>query len=308
MNKAPFIHTEKNTPYIFLTVLASLLPCCVFSVFNYGLVSIVLIVTSVVVFAITERIGSGIRKDGSYYDMSILSEGVIFALLLPPGTPVLICMAGAFFGAFICKEVFGGSGSNPVNPAACGRIFVELVFPSYVRGFRDPGTDLLGFSSLWNGANVEGYVLPDIQDYSFAEVLFGRYQSFIGTGCILCALAGLVFLCIKKTVRFYAPIGYLAVVITGMFMLDIDEGIRVFAKDLMSSGVFFAAVFMLTEPSTVPLNSRGALFSGVLAGMAALLLTGGSSALYICVPVLIVNLTTYLFEYFASLKGGGDRS
>ena len=40
---APFIHTEKNAPYIYITILVSLVPCIVCGIFYYGLRALILI-------------------------------------------------------------------------------------------------------------------------------------------------------------------------------------------------------------------------------------------------------------------------
>ena len=51
---APFIHTEKNAPYIYMTFLAALVPCVVNAMFYYGVRAVVLIVFCMASFVLSD--------------------------------------------------------------------------------------------------------------------------------------------------------------------------------------------------------------------------------------------------------------
>ena len=53
----------------------------------------------------------------------------LYGLSLPPTTPMWIAAVGAVVAVLFGKEVFGGFGKNPFNPAIVGRAFVYICFP-----------------------------------------------------------------------------------------------------------------------------------------------------------------------------------
>ena len=54
---------------------------------------------------------------------------MILALNLPPGTPWHVCLIGSFLGIVFGKQIFGGLGHNPFNPAIVARIGLLIAFP-----------------------------------------------------------------------------------------------------------------------------------------------------------------------------------
>lgn len=64
----------------------------------------------------------------------LLVTGLLFALILPPTTPLWIVAIGMMLGTFFAKEVFGGSGMNIVNPALAARAFIYFGYPKALSG------------------------------------------------------------------------------------------------------------------------------------------------------------------------------
>ena len=58
----------------------------------------------------------------------------LFGLSLPPTVPLWIAAVGAVVAVLFGKEVFGGYGKNPFNPAIVGRAFVYICFPVELTG------------------------------------------------------------------------------------------------------------------------------------------------------------------------------
>lgn len=304
-SSAPFIHTEKNTPYMQLIMDIALLPCCVSAVFNYGIKAAVNIVVAVILaFAadlVWERKAGG-GKD-NYYDLSSAFYGMCFALMLPPDTCVIVTIVGILFGTIVAKCIPGGVGNYFVNPAVAGRIAIELMFPNALTGFTAPGEGWLSLKGLFVMDKTSEAVNSDLSGYYFLEIFAGRYPTFIGTGCIVFIFIGFLYLAVKKAARFYAAAGYAAVVVTGMLIIDFSFGFRYFLIHLIASGIPFAAIFLMTDLTTVPSNSRGGVCAGITAGLAALLLMPfGNTMALLCVPVLVSNLTTVSFEFFTLLR------
>lgn len=301
---APFIHTQKNTPYIQLILDIALLPCCVSAVFNYGLKAAVNIVVAVFLsFVIDIFYEQKIHKSNNYYDLSSAFYGMCFALMLPPDTCVIVTVTGILLGNIIAKCIPGGVGNLFINPAVTGRVIVELLFPNALQGFVLPGEDWLSLKGLLIWDKVSAASETDLSGYYFLEIFAGRYPTFIGTGCIIFIILGFIYLAARKGARFYAAAGYAAVIVTGMMIMYFPMGLRYSLIRLIASGIPFAATFLMTDPTTIPSNSRGGVCTGVTAGITALLLMPFNNTLaLICVPVLVSNFTTVTFEYFTLFR------
>ena len=111
------------------------------------------------------------------------------------------------FGSVVTKQVFGGAGSNIINPAAGARLFVEMVFPSGMCGYAEPREDWFGISSLISASEP---VTPDYSDLSLIELVSGNFPGMLGASCAALAVLGAVFLLMRGNLRLYAPLSYIA--------------------------------------------------------------------------------------------------
>lgn len=295
---APFIHTEKNAPYIYLTIIAALVPSCCYSVFYYGLRAIVMILLCVTAFMVSDIICSNMSKKdkgSEYFDLSSIVSGLVFALFLPPDTPVYIALAGVVFGSVVTKQIFGGAGSNIINPAAGGRLFIEMVFPSGMRGFAEPRENWFGLDSLI--AAPSGPFVPQYSDLSFIELLSGNFAGMLGASCAVLAVLGAVFLLLRGNLRLYAPLAYLASLSILYYALHPEGDMPTF---MLSSGVFFIAVFMLGDMTTIPSRFAAGAFAGlVCAALTVVLIPYVSLATATIAPVVTVNMMSFVMDYFS---------
>ncbi len=207
---APFIHTEKNAPYIYITILVSLVPCIVCGIFYYGLRALILILFSMAAFTLIDNLCvrvTGRRSGGDYFDLSSLVEGLLIALMLPPDTTLVTALTAVVFASIVTKQVFGGAGSNIINPACAGRLFIELVMPGGTQGL-SYGEDNSRLQLMSLIVQKKPGALPDLTNLSFTELLSGNYPGMIGTACFICILVGGLFLTLKGTMRLYSPISY----------------------------------------------------------------------------------------------------
>ena len=303
---APFIHTEKSAPYIYLTILASLMPCMVCGIFYYGLRAAVLILFCMGMFVVSDNLCIRIthrRASGDYFDVSSLVEGLLLALMLPPNTTLLTALVAVLFASVITKQMFGGAGSNIINPACAGRLCVELIMPSTVQGFSygEDNSKFALMSLIFPGEPVE---LPNYTQFSFAELVTGNYPSFIGTACLICILIGGVFLTLKGTMRLYSPVSYI-VTLCVLFPVATLVETKSFSFDglivyLLSSGVMFVAVFFLGDLTTMPSRFTAGVFAGIVCAVLTLVIKPFlSPVVSLLAPVLAVNFMSFVLDFFS---------
>src|SRR4030042_6852129 len=103
-----------------------------------------------VLFAVgTEAvIQSLLKKEITIKDWSAVITGLLLAFILPLDIPLWLPAIGSIFAIGIGKQVFGGLGFNPMNPALLGRAFLQISWPVYINTkFIEPrGGSLSGLS------------------------------------------------------------------------------------------------------------------------------------------------------------------
>ena len=125
-------------------------------------------------------------------DLSNESFGLVIALLMPVTVDIYVLVAAVLAGVLIGKEVFGGYGSYPFNPAAVGYAVAAVSWPEQVFRYPQPYTAI----PLWDASSVP--VSSAIEDtlssggmlnYSSIALSLGEYAAPIGTGAALVLLA-----------------------------------------------------------------------------------------------------------------------
>ena len=142
----PHLRAEGSVPQMMWTVVLALLPAVLASLifFRFNALRILTVAALSAVLAETafqKILGKGQRA----YDGSAVITAILFALLLPPTIPSWMVALGAFFSIGMGKEIFGGLGQNPFNPALVGAAFLLVSFPSLRGLFVFP----LGETEFW---------------------------------------------------------------------------------------------------------------------------------------------------------------
>lgn len=131
----PHIRAQESVPKkMWITALA-LLPAAGFAVVSSGFPAFRVLVTALASALLTEVLLRKLfRKEPRLGDGSTVIAALLFGLLLPPNLPSWIAAAGSVFALAVGREIFGGLGQNPFNPALVGRAFLLLSFPLSMRG------------------------------------------------------------------------------------------------------------------------------------------------------------------------------
>lgn len=306
-NNAPYIHTELNAPYIYTNMMAALLPCALYAIFCYGIRAVILLAMSSILSLVAARVCDRLRgvAAAEYYDISAMVNGVVYALLLPPGVSLIVAACGVVLGELVIKQLFGGVGGNPVNTAAASALMMNLLCLNMDYCYIAPYSDRFGIDGLFT-LRGSGIGADDTEGLYIAEILTGSYAGRMGTACCLMILIGIIFLVFKRIVRIEAPIAYIVTIIAGYTILQKlnlfkVEGLRELVVFMVSSGVLFAAAFMITDCTTVAQGLSGGIISGCFAGITTVILGQFTSDMvFICVPVLLTNYLVYTLEYLIS--------
>ncbi|MFA5830644.1 MAG: RnfABCDGE type electron transport complex subunit D [Candidatus Paceibacterota bacterium] len=290
----PYIKHPMTLPRIMRTVLYSTIPICAFSVYLFGLSSLLLILTTVIICAATEQFWSSVTKKGiTINDGSAAVTGVLLALTLPPGFPLWMAGVAGFFAITFGKVFFGGLGSNIFNPALIGRAFIQSAFPVAITTWVPPFalhrftetipstlTPLLSIPTPitdWLTAiSVDGFTgATPLTLFKFQHIMSdplamatGFTSGSTGETCAILILLCGAYLCWKKIADWKIPASILlGAALTGaIFYLINAEAYPDPLFILTSGGLLFGAVFMATDPVGAPITPRGRIIFGLFIG------------------------------------------
>ena len=298
---APFIHTDRTVSYMEASFLIALVPLVSYAIFKYGLRALILILISALLNVLFGMLFTKGTRNPQKIRLYNVASGIVFALMLPPDTSLLIVVAANAFMAFASDVLFGGIAFMPVNNPVAARILVELMWPDRLKGFTEAGNRWFSLRSLISFARTSSSVASQVEDYHTAELLTDGYPSYIGMCSLLMILIGVVYLIHSRTVRITTPVCYLVTVILLRTSMHLKDGVKANIAFILVSGIFFVAFFLLTDRATIPQNRLGGIVTGIICGfltVGAFRLTDGILAL--CVPVVAVNIISGIIEYLTS--------
>jgi electron transport complex protein RnfD len=71
-------------------------------------------------------------------DNSALLTGLLLAISIPPFAPWWMVVLGTVFAVIIAKQLYGGLGHNPFNPAMIGYVVLLISFPVQMTSWLPP--------------------------------------------------------------------------------------------------------------------------------------------------------------------------
>jgi len=131
VSPAPHLHDRTTIPNVMWNVVLALTPALIFAVYYWGFRSLLLTLLGAVSAVATEALIQKLRKVPiTVADGSAFLTGMLLAYNIHAGSPLWLPIVGAVFGIAVGKQVFGGLGNNPVNPALLGRAFLLASWPT----------------------------------------------------------------------------------------------------------------------------------------------------------------------------------
>ncbi len=330
---SPFLKPELSVSKMMLVVLLALIPGVITSVWVFGfgvLVNIVLAITFSLLF---EAVMLYLRKRPvKVYlrDNSAVLTAVLLALALPPLAPWWLTLVGSFFAIVIAKQLYGGLGYNPFNPAMAAYAILLVSFPAEMTTLWTAPVMLGGHESLsllqtlnyqlFNQLpealtlDAVSYATPldvvrtsvinglaSISEIKSTGQTFGMLGG-IGTEWVnLAFLAGGLFLLKKGVIQWYIPVSMLATLgfvslLFGSFELDSNPS-PLF--HLFSGATMLGAFFIATDPVTAATTPKGRIIYGAGIGLLIYIIrTWGGYPDAIAFSVLIMNMCVPLLDYY----------
>jgi electron transport complex protein RnfD len=290
---SPYVRKDVSTKRMMIDVLIALTPVVLFSIYRFGMDSLIRILVSVVVMIGLEAIAFGMmqkpaksddfkeRLKSRYKNFTINNitapavSGIIFAMIIPSKLPIYAVVAGASFGIIVVKMLFGGLGSNIFNIAAAGRIFIGLALADMFTGTYD-GVDMIAGGTALTAIRTGAGFPYTLNSYPLIDMFLGNIPGSMGEISALAILIGMIYLLIRKSADFRVIVSFIATFTLLIFVAGLklypDQVITYTLFHLLSGGILFGAVFMITDPVTSPVSRPGRWIYGVLVGAIVVLI------------------------------------
>jgi H+/Na+-translocating ferredoxin:NAD+ oxidoreductase subunit D len=256
-------------------------------------------------------------------DGSALLTGVLLALALPPLAPWWIPVIGSLFAIVIAKQLYGGLGYNPFNPAMAGYVVLLISFPRELSLWPAAGrvldlhdTLLLVFSgSLPDTLTLDAITMATPLDIvrtrlGLSETLTeiqgsAVFGSFAGAGwewLNLWYLLGGLWLLQQKIIKWQIPAGMLAgLSLTALLFYAWNPDI--YASPLFhafSGAAMLGAFFIATDPVSASTTPRGGLYYGLGIGILTYVIrTWGGYPDGVAFAVLLMNMAAPTIDYYS---------
>lgn len=337
---SPHSHNSNATNKVMLLVLAAALPG-IFALtlfFGFGTLSNLLLCSA---FCLGfEAIILKLRKrQVRFYlkDYSALVTALLLAVAIPPYSPWWMIATGCFFAIVIAKQLYGGLGYNPFNPAMVAYVVLLISFPIEMSRWATPlplaesqylTQFLHGLSQVFNGATMSaidgltGATPLDIikqrggatiADTVTNSAIFskGNIAGFGWETVNLAFLLGGVFLIYKRVFTWHAPVAMLATLFV-CSLLFYDGGSSTsggsIALHLFSGATMLGAFFIITDPVSSATSPHGKLVFGALIGLFTYVIRAwGNYPDALAFAVLLVNFAAPFIDYYTIPRSYGHK-
>ena len=311
ISSSPQIHSPSSTTRIMWLVVLSLVPAGVWGVYAFGLRSLAVLAASIITAVAAEYFMCRVFKKGSITDGSAFLTGLLVGYNMPAEVPVYIAVIASLFAIIIVKWTFGGLGTNWMNPALAGRVFVFFSWTGGMSRWSMPHmvtdtvsgasplgflkTNMMTFSGSASGPMDflagQGYPVD-----SYLDLFIGRIPGCIGEVSALLLLIGGLFLIIVKIVDWEIPVFYI-----GSFALlawvfgGLGFGNGFFSGDvlfhLFTGGLMLGALFMATDMVTSPITRKGMIIYAIGCGFLTFLIRFyGSFPEGVSLAIILMNI------------------
>lgn len=343
---SPYTHNQRQTSRIMMLVLIAALPGIATQLWFFGWGTLFQIILAAVSALAAEAAVLQLRKQpiaAILKDNSALLTGLLLAVSIPPLAPWWMVVLGTVFAVIIAKQLYGGLGQNPFNPAMIGYVVLLISFPVQMTSWLPPhdiaatapglldalqviftghttsGGDMntlrMGIDGISQATPLDtfktalhaGHAVEQIMQYPiYSGMLAGAGWQWVNIAWLI----GGVWLLWQKAIRWHIPVSFLVTlaVCSTLGWAFAGDSLASPQLHLLSGATMLGAFFILTDPVTASTTNRGRLIFGALAGLLVWLIRSfGGYPDGVAFAVLLANITVPLIDYYTRPRVYGHR-
>ena len=313
VSSAPHIVSNIDTTRIMAMVVMALIPSVLVSIYVFGARVISLTLVCVVSAVFFEwAYNKLMKKRQTVGDLSAVVTGVLIAFNVPAGLPYWIAVVGCFVAIIVVKQLYGGIGKNPVNPAITARIVLFISFATEMTTWPLPrmAADATSTATPLGILAEGGGELPNNM-----EMFLGFIGGSMGEVSAIALLIGGIFLIWKKVISPIIPCCFIGTVFVfaAIYYGVTGDGnaLQMAIFHVLAGGVMLGAFFMATDYVTSPLLPMGKVIFGIGCGLITMLIRlWGQYPEGVSFSILIMNCLTPLINNFCQKRmyGGAKKN
>ena len=331
----PYLLKEASVQRVMLQVLLALLPGIAAYVWFFGPMILVQIAIATAVALAGEAFMLKLRNKplGLFLgDGSAIVTAWLIALTFPPLAPWWLTVVGVLFAIVIAKQLYGGLGQNPFNPAMIAFAVCIVSFPALMSqwppadlqaSFADQLSIVFGLAprldamsaatpldalktalKLGEGNTQVAAVLADA--HTFGRVA-GRGWEWVMAGYLL----GGLWMWQRRIISWHAPTGFIAgiALLAAALWLWQPAAFAGPLFHLFSGGAMLGAFFIVTDPVSGCTTPKGKLIFGFSVGILTYLIrVFGGYPDGVAFAVLLVNICVPLIDMYTQPPIFGKKS
>jgi electron transport complex protein RnfD len=255
-------------------------------------------------------------------DWSAVVTAVLLALAIPPTSPWWLIVIGIIAAIVVAKQLYGGLGMNPFNPAMVGYVVLLISFPLEMTRWIGPHEAPSWFDSfrmVLASANVDAFTgatpldsfrtwAGNAEQLQALPILHGEFASLGWEWVNIAFLIGGLYLLARKIISWHIPVAMLAgmALIALPFWLFDDARYASPLFHLFSGAAMFGAFFIATDPVSAATSRYGRLIYGALIGVLVWIIRShGGYPDAVAFAVLLMNLAAPTIDYYTQPRTYG---
>ena len=305
VSSSPHLRDKATSARIMQEVCLALAPAGIAGIILFGYRAAILIALCVATCVLAEFGWQKIMKQKvTISDWSAVVTGLLLAYNLPANAPWWMAIIGGVLAIVLVKQLFGGIGSNFMNPALTARAILFISWSGLMSTYpiaqpmaftADVVTGATPLNTL-NAGSTEGLNLLDL--------LLGNHGGVLGETCAIALIIGGVYLMIRKIADWRIPVFFIGTVFVCYLL---KGGFDMALYQVLSGGLLLGAFFMATDYATSPITGLGRIIFGIGCGLLLFVIRAFANYPEGCsFAILFMNVATPLIDRFTAPRPFGE--
>lgn len=302
VSSSPHLRDHVSTRRIMQEVCLALAPAGIAGIILFGSQAAVLIAASVISAVLAEYFYQKLtHQKVTVGDWSAVVTGLLLAYNLPANAPVWLAVVGAVIAIVLVKQIFGGIGSNFMNPALAARAILFVSWATQMTTY--PATRFM-LDGVSTATPLNSLGTGSVAGVNLMDLFLGNIPGVLGETCKLALLLGGVYLILRRIVDWKIPVTFIATVFVCYLIKD---GAEMALYQILSGGLFLGAFFMATDYATSPITNPGRVIMGIGCGIFLFVIRAYASYPEGCsFAILLMNVATPLIDKYTMPKPFGE--
>jgi Na+-translocating ferredoxin:NAD+ oxidoreductase subunit D len=334
---SPHNHNLQTTSALMMLVIYATVPGILAQWYFFGWGNIIHITIASITVLLAEFFVLAVRNKNiknELFDGSALLTGVLLGISLPALAPWWITVIGSLFAILVVKQLYGGLGHNPFNPAMAAYVMLLISFPIQMTLWQPPLELLLidltfkdSLSAILTGFSIDGYSSEQLRmhldGYTMAtpldtlrtgltsgrtllessnHIVFGDNFALGWEWMNLGFLLGGLFLIVKGAMDWRTPVTFLFTLfvlslLSFTFQPDSNPSTLFY---WFSGGTMLGAFFILTDPVSGATSIKGRVIFAALAAIIVFVIRKyGSYPDAVAFAVILCNMAAPLIDQYS---------